>query len=76
MGNAPGGIAFELIFWVIGTLLFRYLGSSLGRAIVWLATLGRYPTSQPTPAQKVAVFTVGAIALIAGLVAVRNLLWP
>ncbi len=76
MSSAPGGIAFELIFWVIGTVLFRYLGLSLGRAIVWTVTLGRYPDQPPSPAQKVTVFTVGAIVLIAGLVAVRNLLWP
>jgi len=76
MSSAPAGLAFELIFWVIGTVLFRYLGFYLGRAIVWIVTLGRYPTPQPSPAQKVTVFTVGAIATLAGLVAVRNVLWP
>ncbi len=76
MSSAPDGLVFRFAFWVIGTILFRYLGFYLGLSIVWIVSLGRYPTRPPSPAQRVTMFTIGVIALIAGLVAVRNVLWP
>ena len=76
MSSAPGNLVIGSIFNLIYTVLFGYIGFFLGKAIVWMVSLGRYPTRNPGPAQRVTMFLVGAIALVVTLVAVRNLIWP
>ncbi len=76
MSSAPGGLVIGSIFKLIYAVLFGYIGFFLGKAIVWMVSLGRYPTLNPSNAQRVTMFLVGAIALVVTLVAVRNLIWP
>ena len=75
MSSSPGGI-LALIFTVIWTVLFNFGGFYLGRAILWMVSLGRYPTKHPTRAQNSTAFLIGVIALVAALVALRNTIWP
>ena len=74
MGSAPGGV-LALIFELLWTVLF-FIGLFIGRYIVAIVTLGHYPTRYPTPAQKLTMFLIGTLVLVATLVTIRNLIWP
>ena len=75
MASAPAGV-LAWILKIIWMILFVYIGLPVGRAIMWIVSLGHYPTKHPTRAQDLIMFLIGVIAVFAALVAIRNLIWP
>jgi hypothetical protein len=53
MSSAPGGVVIVIIFNLIYGVLFGHIGCFLGKAIVWMVTLGRYPTLNPSTGSQI-----------------------